>query len=492
VSGHPFDLAIIGGGVVGCAIARDASGRGLSVFLCEQGDLGGGASSSTGRILAESASRSAPAGSRATRLQQDILLRNAPHVVQPLRLVRPLPGGPKAQLRRLGALARIGPRTILPGAGRIDLAEDSLEPDLQPRWRFAETFPTFTVDDARLVILNALDARARGARIEPRTRCVSARREGWFWKLTVESLDTGERSKVVARTLVNAAGAYVGEVLRSVVHRASMPDLRFVKRSWIMVGRLFVSAYAFPATQGTIFAIPYEHDFTLIGPAEVGYAGDPGSASVGLEDVETLLEAVNAYLLHPLTPASVAWTYAGLCVLRADGKPSPNGEIERDMPADMAPLISVFGARMATHRLLAELAVEALAEYLPVGRKWTADTPLPGGHFAVDGAADLVRALRAAYPFVAEVDAERMVRAYGTRAVSILTGARRIEDLGRQFGCGLSEAELTHLMKEEWAATAADVLWRRSKLGLRFTAAETAALDQWMRRTRSPAAAPAA
>jgi glycerol-3-phosphate dehydrogenase len=166
--------------------------------------------------------------------------------------------------------------------------------------------------------------------------------------------------------------------------------------------------------------------------------------------------------------------------------------MEVDIPPDLAPLISVFGVRMATHRLLAELAVESFAEHLSIGKKWTAATPLPGGHFPVDGMADLVRALRAAYPFVAEVDAERMVLAYGTRAVGILTGARRAEDLGRQFGHGLSEAELSYLMKEEWAATADDVLWRRTKLGLRYSAAEATALDQWMRRVRSPAAAPAA
>jgi glycerol-3-phosphate dehydrogenase len=238
--------------------------------------------------------------------------------------------------------------------------------------------------------------------------------------------------------------------------------------------------------------MPYERDLTLIGPAEVGYAGDPSAATASADDVEALLDAVNAFLARPIPPAAVAWTYAGLCLLRADRTPASNGEMEADIPPDLAPLISVFGVRMATHRLFAELAVESFAEHLSIGKKWTAATPLPGGHFPVDGMADLVRALRAAYPFVAEVDAERMVLAYGTRAVGILTGARRAEDLGRQFGHGLSEAELSYLMKEEWAATADDVLWRRTKLGLRYSAAEATALDQWMRRVRSPAAAPAA
>jgi glycerol-3-phosphate dehydrogenase len=499
VAGAAYDVAIIGGGIVGCAVARDAAGRGLSVYLCEQGDLAGSASSNTGRILADPANAFAlfAPSQRRVRAEQDVLIRNAPHLVRPLHLLMPLPTGPRTQIRRLGAVlaGRIGGAGGSSAIRDVDLPSDPAGGELRPDVPIGQEIATAVVDDARLAILNAADARARGAQIEPRTRCIQARREGWFWKLTLESTVTGERWKVAARCLVNATGAAVGDVLRTVVGSDAVPDLRLVKRTWMIVRRRFRGdrAYAFAGRDGrTVLAIPYERDFTLIGPREAGHAGDPTTAHATIDDVEALLDTVNRYLAVPLTREAVAWTYVGVCALPAARRRSASiGGVTPDMPPDLAPLVSVVGAEMATHRLLAERILEAFTEYVEIGKAWTATAPLPGGHFPIDGAADLVRALRAAYPFIAEIDAERMVNAYGTRAVSILSGARRIEDLGRQFG-GLSEAELRYLVQEEWALTATDVLWRRSKLGLRLGKSDLAALDQWMSGARSPAAAPAA
>ncbi|MEO8668858.1 MAG: glycerol-3-phosphate dehydrogenase [Bauldia sp.] len=499
-----YDLAVIGGGLAGCAVARDAAGRGMSVFLCDRGDLAGGATSNSGRTTLDGLLHGRPRfrllASLRARAEEAALLRDAPHLLRPLTLV--MPGhSARGRLRRLALSAhgRVRSGKVLPPSTVIRLAGHEAGQVLKAGFRGARQFSACLVDDARLAILNASDARARGAEIRPRTRCVEARREGWFWKITLESVETGAQWKIVARALVNAAGGYAGELLGTVIPDVSRPEVTLVRSSYIITARKAGGDRGYVLTAGDgrlVFAVPIGGGFTLIGPSEVGHAGDPGLAAASGADIDYLTEAVNFWLREPVGTDDVAWTAAAVRVVRVGreaGRGHPfAGDMERDTPEDIAPLVSVFDVATFGHRVMAEAAVDAFAQHVAMGPRWTRGTPLPGGHFAVDGTADLVRALRAAYPFVPEADATRMVAAYGTRAPTILTGARRAEDLGHRFGGGLTEAEVGYLMREEWARTATDVLWRRSSLGLSVSAADASTLDLWMARARQPVAAPAA
>jgi glycerol-3-phosphate dehydrogenase len=368
---------------------------------------------------------------------------------------------------------------------------------LKAGFRFAREVPAVLADEARLAVLNAVDARARGAQVRPQTRCLEARRENWFWRLTLEAVETGHRWQIVARGLVNAAGAQAGELLGTVITGTAKPEAMAVRSSYIVVQRALDRNRGYVLTGGDgrlVLALPLGPDLTLIGPSEAVHTGDPMVPTVTSTDIDYLAEAANFWFRNPLAGEDIAWTSAGVRTVKAGARrrSSLAGEIERDIPEDIAPVVSVFDAPTLGHRLAAEAVVDALKGHILVGPRWTRSVPLPGGHFPVDGVADLVRALRAAYPFVPVPDAERMVAAYGTRATTILSGARRAEDLGHRFGAGLSEAEVRYLMEEEWARTASDILWRRTNIGLRMSAADAATLDLWMARARQPVAAPAA
>jgi glycerol-3-phosphate dehydrogenase len=488
--------------LAGCAVARDAAGRGLSVLLCDRGDLGGGATSNGGRTTLEGVLGTKPRfsllGSRRARAEEAGLLADVPHLLRPLSLV--MPGhSARGRLRRLALAAHGRTRgSGLPPSTRVRLADHDAGKVLKEGFRRARQFTVCTADEVRLAVLNAADARARGAEIRTRTRCIEARREGWFWRITLEAVETGAQWKIVARALVNAAGGHSGELLGTVIPDVVRPDLVLVRSSYIIAARKDDGDRGYVLTAGDgrlIFAVPIGSGFTLIGPSEAVHTGDPGVAAASSADIDYLTEAANFWFRDPVGSDDVAWTAAGVRAVRAgrEGhRPSWAGDIERDTPEDIAPLVSIFNASTLGHRATAEAVVDALAEHVALGPRWTRGTPLPGGHFATDGRADLVRALRAAYPFLAPGDCERMVAAYGTRAAGILTGARRAEDLGVRFGGGLTEAEVRYLMQEEWARTATDILWRRSGLGLRMSAGDAATLDLWMARARQPLAAPAA
>jgi glycerol-3-phosphate dehydrogenase len=486
-----YDIAVIGGGLCASALARDAAGRGLSVFLCEQGDLGGGSSSNTGRLLIDSV----PGSSLGLGMLRSIrasgeaaaLHRAAPHVARPLTMMAPRAGGVRAQLRRLGLhlhgrLSGAQPiRNVALGG------ETALGRMFDPAFRFAESLPTFAVDDARLVLLTALDAKLRGAEIHVRTRCVEARRESWFWKLSLESTEGGEPFKIVARTLVNATGAVAGPNLGTVVRGVRPAVVPLVKRSYaILRGRFGDEGFALADPAGaTIFMLPYEQDYTLVGPIDTPFDGPPAAVPADRRDVVALLAALNAFLRDPVGEDRIAWTFTA--VIAEPGAVEP---ILAEIPDDLAPVVTVLdGGGLAGHRACAEAVLDRLKGVLAVRKPWTLGAPLPGGSFAPGDKNDIVRALRAAYPFVAEIDAERMVGAYGTRAAGILSGARRAEDLGTRFPFGMTEAEVRYLMDEEFARTAGDVLWRRSKLGLGARPADAMALDAWMTGARMPAAA---
>jgi glycerol-3-phosphate dehydrogenase len=494
VSGQIYDLAIIGGGINGCGIARDAAGRGRSVFLCEQGDLAGATSSASTKLihgglryLEHYAFRLVHAALK----EREILLAAAPHIIHPMRFVLPHHKGlrPRWSLRTgLFVYDHLGGRRKLPGTRTIELAADPAGKPLQAAYKVAFEYSDCFVDDARLVVLNAMDARTHGANINPRVRCVIAEREGELWRLSMEATGSGDSFVVTARALVNAAGPWVADVLDHVVHANARARVRLVKGSHIVVPKLFDHdrAYLFQNADGRIvFAIPYERDFTLIGTTDDDYHGDPAEVAADSAEIAYLTSTVSDYFRRPVFEDQIVWAYSGVRPLFDDGA-SRAQEATRDYVLDLdsaggqPPLVSIFGGKITTYRRLAEQVLDLLAPFVKVGRKWTAGAALPGGLFPVDGLDDLVRALRAAYPFLAPRHAERLVGAYGTRAQIIVSGARAMADLGRVFGADLTEAEASYLVAEEWAETAEDILWRRSKLGLRFSQPEIAALEEWL------------
>ena len=485
-----FDLAVIGGGINGCGIARDAAGRGLSVVLLEQGDLAGATSSASTKLI--------HGGLRylefyAFRLvhealaEREVLLRAAPHIIRPLRFVLPHHPGlrPRWMIRTgLFLYDHLGGREILPGTRAVDLRHDDAGAPLQPRFTHGFEYSDCWADDARLVVLNARDAAARGADIRTRTRCVSARCADGAWTLT---LDSGEQ--LHSRALVNAAGPWVSQVLTGVIAHPSPTRIRMVKGSHVVVPRLYPQAccYIFQNADGRIcFAIPYESDFTLIGTTDEDYSGDPADAAISEAEERYLCGAVGEYLRTPIDPASIVWRYAGVRPLRDDGA-SKAQEATRDYvlelhaPDGAPPLLSVFGGKLTTYRRLAQSALARLQPYFPGLRgDWTAQASLPGGNFPWNGFEALMADLNARYPFLPDTMQRRLLRAYGTLAPELLGDARSLADLGRCFGTGLYAREVDWLRRTEWARTADDILWRRSKLGLRLAPAEVSALTAYL------------
>jgi glycerol-3-phosphate dehydrogenase len=489
-----YDIAIIGGGINGCGIARDAAGRGLTVHLCEQGDLAGATSSASSKLFHGGMrfGRSKVRDLRERLAEQDLLLASAPHLVRPLRVV--VPNGAKARpgfYRRAKYFAtdHLGGRRFMPPSRLIDLTEDESGRSLNGKYRFGFEVPDCWIDDARLVIANAVDARAQGAHIHTRTRCIAARRGDGYWRLLLESSETGGRRQIAARALVNATGPWVAHMLEHVIQGEARAFVRLVKGTHIVTERLYNHdrAYALSAEDGqVVHVVPFERGFTLIGAAEIAYDGDPGRAVPEDNEIDYLCAAVSRHFREPLTREAIRFVYCGVRAVPDErhGRRADR-ELELDGSDVSSPLLSVVGGSMASYRRLAEKALARLSTFVRTGDPWTARARLPGGGFAVGKSGDLVRALRAAYPFLSELHAERLVGSYGTRAPSIVTGARRLEDLGRNFGTDLTEAEVAHQMAEEWALTSGDVLWRRSRLGLNFDDSDKAALDQWMAETRA-------
>ncbi|MEM7644855.1 MAG: glycerol-3-phosphate dehydrogenase [Pseudomonadota bacterium] len=517
-----YDLFVIGGGINGCGIARDASGRGLSVGLAEMGDLAGATSSSSTKLFHGGLRYLEYWEVRLVRealLERDVLLRNMPHISWPMRFVLPLSpemrfegGTPTSNLLgkvmpwlkgkrpdwliRLGLLMydTLGKSKYMPRATTISLEGTPEGAPLESRFRKAFEYSDAWVEDSRLVVLNARDAANRGADISVRTKVVSAERDGGEWVVTLE----GERSgQVRAKMLVNAAGPWVGEVIHGVVRSNSTEGVRLVRGSHIVTKRLFEhdKCYFFQGADGRIiFAIPYEYDYTLIGTTDSEHE-DPDVKPVCTEaERDYLIAFANGYFERDLTVEDVVWSYSGVRPLYDDGAKSATAATrEYVLKVDDtggAPVLNVFGGKITTFRRLAENAMEKIGAHLPLSRGgWTHDAPLPGGDFAVDGQSGQVRALKAAYPFLSDHWALRLVRAYGTEAAEVLGAATAAEDLGRDFGATLTEAELRWQMGREWARTAEDVLWRRTKLGLRMSEAEVAEVEAWMASERAAAAA---
>ena len=490
-----FDLAIIGGGVNGCGIARDAAGRGLSVFLCEQGDLAQATSSASTKLI-HGGLRYLEYGElrlvREALIERETLLRAMPHIAWPMRFVLPhKPGLRPAWKLRLGLLVydSIGGRKLLPGTRTLDLRRDPAGEPLRKGLARAFEYSDAWVQDSRLVVLNARDAAMRGAEVAVRTRCVSAGRDGDGWALSVEDVPSGRRRGLRARALVNAAGPWVDEVLRTGLGRNAPARLRLVRGSHIVVPRLWQHdrAYVLQQPDGRIvFALPYEDDFTLIGTTDRDHEGDPGAAACSEEEADYLCRAVSDYLAAPVTAGDIVWSYAGVRPLYGDEAVSP-AAATRDYVLEVedrdgaAPLLNVLGGKITTYRRLAEAVLARLRPYFPdLPGPWTAGAALPGGDMPVGGAERLGHELMARWPFLDAAWARRLVRTYGTQAAALLGDARSAEELGEPFGATLTEAEVRWLVRNEWAQKADDVLWRRTRLGLRLTRDEARRLDDWM------------
>jgi glycerol-3-phosphate dehydrogenase len=494
----PYDLLIIGGGINGCGIARDAAGRGLKVYLCEMHDLASGTSSWSTKLIHGGLRYLEYYEFRLVRealIEREVLWGIAPHIVHPLRFVLPHHKGLRpAWLLRLGLFLydHIGGRKRLPATTSLNLATDAAGAPLKPNlFQRGFEYSDCWVDDARLVALNARDAADRGAEIAVRTRAVAATRGPEGWALEVEDADTGQRRTVQGRVLVNAAGPWVDSVLTGVVRSHTKAHVRLVQGSHIVVRKLFEHdrCYIFQNGDGRIiFAIPYEGQFTLIGTTDQDYTGDPAKVAISPEETDYLCRAASEYFTRPVTPDDVVWSFSGVRPLYDDGASEAKAAtrdyvLEMDAPDGLAAQLSVFGGKITTYRRLAESMLAKLAAHLPKGseakRGWTATAALPGGDFPIDGQAALAAALGRDYPFLTEPEAQRLARSYGTRAKVMLGAATDRAALGPWFG-ELSATEVRYLMQQEWARRPEDVLWRRSKLGLHLTSDEQAALAAWM------------
>jgi glycerol-3-phosphate dehydrogenase len=491
------DLAIIGGGINGCGIARDAAGRGLSVYLCEQNDLASGTSSWSTKLIHGGLRYLEHYEFRLVRealIERETLWALAPHIIWPLRFVLPAHKGLRPPwLLRLGLLLydHLGGRKLLPATRTLNLQTDKTGSSLKPGTKIGFEYSDCWVDDARLVVLNAMDARDHGAIIETQQKLVGAERSNGIWHLTLESQITRERKTIQAKALINAAGPWVSDVLTGKVKSNTVAKVRMVQGSHIVVPKLYEHdrAYIFQNKDGRIiFAIPYEHQFTLIGTTDRDYKGDPAKVQATEEEITYLLSAANEYFTQPLQRDDVVWTYSGVRPLYDDGA-SKAQEATRDYVLKLdannhdAPLLSIFGGKITTYRRLAEAALEHFSNYfpgLPTKAGWTAKAPLPGGDFPVTGYQALVDDICRSRPQLNRALIARLVRSYGTRTHAILGDAKTASELGVLFGSTLSAKEVDYLRAHEWAQTPDDILWRRSKLGLKLSKAEQDALTRYM------------
>lgn len=491
-----YDIAIIGGGVNGCGIARDAAGRGLSVYLAEKDDLANGTSSASTKLI--------HGGLRYLEFyefglvrkslrEREVLWGMAPHIIHPLRFVFPhMKGLRPAWMIRLGLFLydHLGGRERLPGSHFVDLTTDPAGEPLQASITKGFEYSDCWVDDARLVVLNARDAADKGAAIYTRTEVVNATRHENQWRLDVKDSKSGKHGTVRARTLVNAAGPWAGQVVTDRIAPPSPARIRLVKGSHIVVPRIFDHdrAYIFQnPDQRIIFAIPYQTEFTLLGTTDVDFSGRPEDAAADTGEVDYLCAASSEYFSTPVSPEDLVWSYSGVRPLFDDGV-SAAREATRDFVLESggnfgeAVVLNVFGGKITTYRKLAEEVLDKLIPWLPAMQPpWTEGAALPGGDFPIDGVDVLLADITAQYPQMPVALLKRLVQTYGTLIPKVLGPAETESDLGRHFGASLYQREIEYLVRTEWAVSAEDILWRRTKLGLRMSDKEIAELSSFMK-----------
>jgi len=489
-AGQPVDLLVVGGGINGAGIARDAAGRGLSVVLVEKDDLASHTSSAISKLVHGGLRYLEQLDLRLVReslAERERLMRIAPHLVRPLRFVIPVRHGSRpAWMIRLGLFVydHLARRRVLPASGRADLAGTPLGAALRAGGGPAFAYWDCLADDSRLVIANALGAAERDAAILTRTELVCARRDGSAWLATVRDR-SGERT-IAARALVNAAGPWAGELIGRLAGVDSRPRLRLrlVKGSHILLPRLHGGDDAVllqNPDRRVVFAIPYRARFTLVGTTDVDWQGPPGPAAIGEDEADYLLATVARHFRAAPARAEIAWSYAGVRALADDGASDASlvtrdHSFDLDAPAGAAPVLSLVGGKITTYRRVAEQALDRLARAFPsAGGPWTAAAPLPGGDIA--DLAAFRSGLARRYPFLPAALADRLANCYGTGAGAILAGARGLPDLGAHFGAGLYEREIDYLVRSEWARSAEDILFRRTKLGLDLGPDAAGAID---------------
>lgn len=491
-------MLVVGGGVNGAGIARDAAGRGLRVCLIEQHDLASGTSSASTKLI-HGGLRYLEYGAiglvREALRERERLLAIAPHIVRPLRFVLPYTRGLRARWEiRLGLLAydHLAGRRRLAPSRAVDLTRDPAGAALEPRFTRGFRYSDCRVDDSRLVVLNALDAHERGGRILTHTRLERAHADAHGWRVECSDLATAKRLTIRARVLVNAAGCWVERVRRA----AGLPDdhrLRLIKGSHIVVPQLFAGEEAYllqNPDRRVVFAIPYEQDWTLIGTTDIPYDGDLAQVTVDDAEIEYLCTSVNRFFKRRVAPSDVRWRYAGVRPLYNQGGSSAQSatreyDLELEHPPGGGPLLTVIGGKISTYRSLAEAALRKLHRSLAhANAPWTARAALPGGDVPSGDIDRFCDSARERWPFLSRSLASRLAHAYGTRMEQILGRATTLAALGEHFGAGLTAAEVNYLRTHEWAVTAQDILWRRSKLGLRITADATARLEQFLNAPR--------
>ncbi len=490
-----FDLLVIGGGINGVGIARDASGRGLKVALVERSDLASATSSASTKLIHGGLRYLEHFEFRLVReslIERERLLALAPHIIFPMQFVLPHVAGlrPRWQMRiGLFLYDHLGGRKRLPTSRSVALDREpycgALREDIKHGFAYSDCW----VDDARLVVLNAIDAAERGATIKTRMRFLSAHPQADRWEAICQDENTQERISFFARAIVNAAGPWVEEVLDDVPNVNIEAKIRLVKGSHIIVPKLYEGEHAFLLQNPdgrVVFAIPYERNFTLVGTTDITYEGDPAKVSITDSETVYLCETVNRYFLTKTTPAQVQWSYAGVRPLLDDehvdaSKVTRDYRLELVAGGNQPPLLSVFGGKITTYRGLSNTAMEKLVPLLG-GRPehWTADATLPGGDIAPASFENFLRQVESRWSFLPKPMAHRLARAYGTRIEHVIDNARELQQMGEHFGAGLTEAEVSYLRSREWAITAEDILWRRTKLGLHMSDAEIARLSDFL------------
>lgn len=488
------DLFVIGGGVNGAGIARDAAGRGLSVILCEKDDLAQGTSSRSGKLVHGGLRYLEYYEFRLVRealIEREVLLEAAPHIIWPMRFVLPhSPQDRPAWLVRLGLFLydHLGGRKRLPGTRTLNLRTAPEGAPIKDEFKRGFEYSDCWVDDARLVLLNALDARQRGARVLTRTACVAARRESGLWSIDMQDGRTGAVTKVRARALVNAAGPWVNDIVSRVAGQNSTRNVRLVKGSHIVVPKFWEGRQAYLIQNNdkrVIFVNPYENDLALIGTTDIPYEGRPEEVAAEASEVDYLIKVVNRYFKRQLTPQDVVYSFSGVRPLYDDNADNPSAVtrdyiFELDASNGNAPLLSVFGGKITTFRKLSEHALEKIQPFFPMMKKaWTAKIPLPGGDLPNADFEQFLSDLHSEFSWLSPSLVKHYARSYGTRARQLLAGAQREADLGRRFGPDLYEREARFLAETEWAGTSADILERRTKHGLHLNAAERKAFEDW-------------
>lgn len=508
------DVLIIGGGINGTGIARDAAGRGLAVVLCEKDDLASHTSSASTKLIhggLRYLEHREFGLVRKSLAERETLLRSAPHLIWPLQFVMPHDAGLRpAWMIRAGLFLydHLARRELLPASATIALRQHVAGVPLKDQFARGFLYADGWVDDARLVVVNAIDAADHGAHILTRTRCESAQRAGGRWLANLRSA-TGQRIDVSARSVVNAAGPWAADVLQAVVQQAvgqqsTCTALRLTKGSHIVVRKLFDHPYAYlfqHPDKRIVFAIPYERDFTLIGTTDLDYRGNLDAVVIDATEVDYLCELANRYFEKPIGPQDVIWSYSGVRPLvdASASRQTNASAVTRDYHLELdqtgAPLLSVFGGKITTFRVLAEEVVDLLCPLLSHrSAAWTAAACLPGGDLhgsipsnrSVTEFDQYVQKKQHEYPWLDTLLVARYVRAYGTSIDRLLARCNHLADMGEEIAPTLFAVEVTYLMRHEWAQTAADILWRRSKLGLHLPPDTEATLSVWMAQQASP------